>query len=321
MPRIFSFCLRLPGNPAARGPANRRTGVCRTCRIINCQRFLFLDWLVSKLSDFGPVVNWQPVLGLDSLGYNQGQDRERGSKRMSREITPGPGPADREPFYHQQKSRELADYLANTPPDQVDELLVYQLRSREAALPMVQLITPQELASLPAGTELVGTYGEKIIVGQDEIDGDTRDGYLACGFAVSHQDRESESGPEPGPQPSVREDHHGNVNQFWYDSQGRSHRSDGPAYVQKGPDGRILVEGYYQNGQPYRENGLANQVEYRDDGTVRESWFARFGDEDDKLHRDNGPAVIVRDSQTGRVVLCEWYDQGRMTDWLTRDAA
>lgn len=137
--------------------------------------------------------------------------------------------------------------------------------------------------------------------------------------------REPSPSDEPESQPSVHEDHHGNINESWRDSQGRLHRRGGPAFVQKSPDGRVLVEGYYQNGEPYRDGDLANQVEYKDDGTVRESWFVRFdnddGSFDEKLHRDNGPAVIVRDSRTNRVVLCEWYDQGQMIDWLARDAA
>jgi hypothetical protein len=47
----------------------------------------------------------------------------------------------------------------------------------------VRLITPKQLRALPKGTVLTSISGSKAIVGVDRIDGDTRGGFLAFGFA------------------------------------------------------------------------------------------------------------------------------------------
>lgn len=46
----------------------------------------------------------------------------------------------------------------------------------------IRLITPIELKGLPKNTILYDIFGEQAIVGEDEIDLDTRGGYLAYGF-------------------------------------------------------------------------------------------------------------------------------------------
>lgn len=46
----------------------------------------------------------------------------------------------------------------------------------------IRLITPGELATLAIGTELVTIFGDKLLVGDSKLDGDTRFGYLAYGF-------------------------------------------------------------------------------------------------------------------------------------------
>lgn len=46
----------------------------------------------------------------------------------------------------------------------------------------LELITPEELATLPAGTVLGSISGQTVEVGKDSIDNDTRFGFLAYGF-------------------------------------------------------------------------------------------------------------------------------------------
>lgn len=46
----------------------------------------------------------------------------------------------------------------------------------------LSLITPEELATLGPGTQLFSIFGVSYIVGTDNIDGDTRGGFLAFGF-------------------------------------------------------------------------------------------------------------------------------------------
>jgi len=45
----------------------------------------------------------------------------------------------------------------------------------------ILLLTPEQLAQEPAGTELVATNGEIVVVGRDYLDDDTRYGYTAFG--------------------------------------------------------------------------------------------------------------------------------------------
>ena len=46
----------------------------------------------------------------------------------------------------------------------------------------ISLITPQRLKELDEGTVLYSIFGNKYVVGRDEIDTDTRGGLLAFGF-------------------------------------------------------------------------------------------------------------------------------------------
>lgn len=55
----------------------------------------------------------------------------------------------------------------------------------------IALITPAELAALPDGTVLVDIFGHEEVKGVDEIDNDTRFGYLAVGHLLP------EAEPEP----------------------------------------------------------------------------------------------------------------------------
>lgn len=54
------------------------------------------------------------------------------------------------------------------------------------------LLTPDELAQLPDGTELVCINGKTVIKGKDYIDNDIRFGYLAYGInnPISHPEAE-----------------------------------------------------------------------------------------------------------------------------------
>lgn len=47
------------------------------------------------------------------------------------------------------------------------------------------LLTPAELAEMPDGTELVCINGSRNVVGTDDIDDDTRGGYIAYGLLES----------------------------------------------------------------------------------------------------------------------------------------
>jgi hypothetical protein len=48
------------------------------------------------------------------------------------------------------------------------------------------LLTPDELAALPDGTELTAIDGDKAVKGRDYIDDDTRCGVLAFGVTGDH---------------------------------------------------------------------------------------------------------------------------------------
>lgn len=51
----------------------------------------------------------------------------------------------------------------------------------------IDLITPAELSEVPKGTVLVTILGNRVKVGADKVDGDTRGGFLAYGFPVGWQ--------------------------------------------------------------------------------------------------------------------------------------
>lgn len=53
---------------------------------------------------------------------------------------------------------------------------------------IISLVTPAELQYLANGTPLYSIMGEKVIVGVDEIDQDTRFGYLAYGQMNRNRD-------------------------------------------------------------------------------------------------------------------------------------
>jgi hypothetical protein len=43
------------------------------------------------------------------------------------------------------------------------------------------LLTPEEFRDLPDGIELLSIFGERVVKGRDDIDDDTRYGYVAYG--------------------------------------------------------------------------------------------------------------------------------------------
>lgn len=48
----------------------------------------------------------------------------------------------------------------------------------------IKLIHESKLRDVPDGTELFDIFGKKAVKGKDDIDLDTRDGYLAYGILV-----------------------------------------------------------------------------------------------------------------------------------------
>jgi hypothetical protein len=55
-------------------------------------------------------------------------------------------------------------------------------QSAEKPKEKIWTITPEQFNQLPDGTELTSVFGEKMVKGRDEINQDTRAGYLAFGF-------------------------------------------------------------------------------------------------------------------------------------------
>lgn len=51
----------------------------------------------------------------------------------------------------------------------------------------IKLLTPEQFSQLPPGTKVVTIAGEEKIVGKDELDDDTRFGYLAFGLLIEPQ--------------------------------------------------------------------------------------------------------------------------------------
>lgn len=47
---------------------------------------------------------------------------------------------------------------------------------------VIYLLTPEQFADLPDGTEVISIMNEKKIKGKDYVDDDTRGGYLAFGL-------------------------------------------------------------------------------------------------------------------------------------------
>lgn len=47
---------------------------------------------------------------------------------------------------------------------------------------LISLLTPEQLPHIPRGSVVHSISGERLIVGRDRIDGDTRAGYLAYGL-------------------------------------------------------------------------------------------------------------------------------------------
>lgn len=54
----------------------------------------------------------------------------------------------------------------------------------------LKLLTPDELEKQQKGTILYSINGEKVVVGKDYIDGDTRRGFLAYGKKVPDSSKE-----------------------------------------------------------------------------------------------------------------------------------
>jgi hypothetical protein len=92
---------------------------------------------------------------------------------------------------------------------------------------------------------------------------------------------------------------------FWYDSNGKFHRDDGPAVIYADGD-----KAWYQHGKFHRDDGPA--VEYADGDKF---WYQH-----DKRHRYDGPAVEHADGTNEwwlndeLLTFEEWLDKVNMSD-------
>ncbi|MFS2318908.1 hypothetical protein RMQ97_13305 [Maricaulis sp. D1M11] len=109
---------------------------------------------------------------------------------------------------------------------------------------------------------------------------------------------------------------------------GKSHREGGPAYVESIPNkyGHDIIqrrrEEWLIDGLLHRNDGPAITVTDSDGIAVLEAWF-----QNGLLHREDGPSQIERDMQTERVVTELWHSRGQLhrengpavinTDWET----
>lgn len=57
----------------------------------------------------------------------------------------------------------------------------------EQERPLLVLITPAIFEALPRGTVLYSISGERVVKGKDDIDRDTRAGFMAWGFHLEHE--------------------------------------------------------------------------------------------------------------------------------------
>lgn len=112
------------------------------------------------------------------------------------------------------------------------------------------------------------------------------------------------------------------------------HRDDGPAYIKRDSEGRVIEERWYRNGRLHREDG-ASLITYMLNGHVdsehwyrngerhriggpalverecskemrRESWYYNG-----QLHREDGPALVIKDWE-GKDEQIMWYIHGKL---------
>ncbi len=95
---------------------------------------------------------------------------------------------------------------------------------------------------------------------------------------------------------TLKED--GEYHEKWY-RDGDKHRDDGPAVIDRLPNGSSNEE-WYQNGRKHREGGPAH-TEINDKGVKEIEWYV-----EGKRHREDGPATL-KTASNGKILLESWW--------------
>lgn len=95
------------------------------------------------------------------------------------------------------------------------------------------------------------------------------------------------------------------------DNEGRPHNiNDLPAYTKYDKFGNLVTVKWYKHGVLCRDNDKPAKLKYFEENKKNESVVClRIWYEDNKIHRDNGPAFIAYDYQ-GNVIEEWWYKYG-----------
>ena len=93
------------------------------------------------------------------------------------------------------------------------------------------------------------------------------------------------------------------TSEVWYVN-GKWSREDGPARIERYPNGNIKLEAWYKNGEEHRDNGPAETRYYPNGNKMIEAWY-KNGEE----HRDNGPAITTY-YLNNKPQTMKWYENG-----------
>ena len=122
----------------------------------------------------------------------------------------------------------------------------------------------------------------------------------------------------------------GEMMEIWRNEDGKIHRDHGPAITVYAPDtGTVIGREWYRDGKVHREDGPA--LESHKPGKIKYVWWINgiivrpghgpamysvcpetgviIGETwlvDQEMHREDGPAGIIRDPTTGNVIVEEW---------------
>lgn len=97
----------------------------------------------------------------------------------------------------------------------------------------------------------------------------------------------------------------GIITQEIYCLRGRRHRDGKPALIERDNDtGAVTRAGWYQHGDLFRpEGGPALVIVDPGTGVAMREEYRLYG----MLHREDGPALIERDAQSGRIVAQAYF--------------
>ena len=105
------------------------------------------------------------------------------------------------------------------------------------------------------------------------------------------------------------------LSQAWFNAAGQEHNENGPAIVAYGDEGSPpRKQTWMVDGQIHRpENEGPAIISYdAESGQVVESYM-----QNDQLHRTNGPAILVTEMETGRVIHQRFFHNGKpYKPWL-----